>query len=207
MNICPQWIKKYFPNLILIIFTALIFSDIILFRKKWRVHMNVIIHDLENILPEQIFTSGDRHIVSDNGCIKNCIGCFGCWIKTPGVCVLKDGYENMGELLSKAGNVIIISRCYYGGYSPFVKNVLDRSISYLLPFFTIKKNETHHKQRYKSRFRLYVYFYGENISKNEAITAKKLVQANCTNFNVPKHEVLFFNSIEQLCKKVKTQWK
>ena len=99
--------------------------------------MNVIIHDLNDLQFQQFFSkiTGDTQIISNNGYIKNCIGCFGCWTKTPGQCVMKDGYENMGSILSQADTVTIISKCYYGGYSPFIKNVLDRSIPFLLPFF------------------------------------------------------------------------
>lgn len=98
--------------------------------------MNVIIHDLNNEQFELLFPelNNNSHIIFDNGTIKSCIGCFGCWIKTPGKCVIKDGYDNIGELFSKADKVIVISKCFYGGFSPFVKNVLDRSIAYMLPF-------------------------------------------------------------------------
>jgi len=27
------------------------------------------------------------------------------WIKTPGLCIIKDGFENMGELLSKCSRL------------------------------------------------------------------------------------------------------
>ncbi len=171
--------------------------------------MNVIIHDLERDFFHSIFSfeSEDVQIISDEGSIKNCIGCFGCWIKTPGECVLKDGYENMGRILSQADNVIVISRCCYGGYSPFVKNVFDRSISYLLPFFKIKRNETHHKQRYQNTFRFSVYFYGEHILEQEMKTARDLIKANSINFHVQEHEILFFSSLSELCNEVKAQWK
>lgn len=55
--------------------------------------MNILIHDLDNDLFVSLFpgTYKDVHIISDNGSIQHCIGCFGCWIKTPGKCVLNDG--------------------------------------------------------------------------------------------------------------------
>lgn len=164
--------------------------------------MNVIIHDLANEQFQILFpnTAKDTCVISDTGRIGNCIGCFGCWIKTPGQCVLKDGYEHMGELLSNSDEVIIISQCYYGGYSPFVKNVLDRSISILLPFFVIRKNETHHKHRYKNEFKLSVCFYGDSISQSEMETAKKLVKANCVNLYVPQCKVHFYNSLKDICR-------
>lgn len=166
--------------------------------------MNVIIHDLTDLQFQQMFPqiTGDTQIISNNGYIKNCVGCFGCWIKTPGQCVMKDGYENMGSILSQADIVTIISKSCYGGYSPFVKNVLDRSISFLLPFFKVIDNETHHKPRYKKSFQLSVYFYGEHITQSERDTAKNMVDRNSINFNVSKHNVTFFKFIEQLCETI-----
>lgn len=166
--------------------------------------MNLLIHDLSNEQFQTLFpkTNNDAYIISDTGTIRHCVGCFGCWIKTPGKCVLKDGYDNMGELLSKSEKVSIISQCFYGSYSPFVKNVLDRSIPWLLPFFKIRNNETHHKRRYRNNFQLAVHFYGENITIEERETAKKLVKANCINFNVENYEISFSKSFEELGREV-----
>lgn len=166
--------------------------------------MDILIHDLKDEEFQSFFSKAYNNvrIISDTGTMRRCIGCFGCWIKTPGKCVLKDGYGNMGELLSKSEKVTIISRCFYGSYSPFVKNVLDRSIPYLLPFFKIKNNETHHKRRYQNNIELDVHFYGENITAEEEETAKKLVKANCTNFYVKNYEISFSKSLEELSGKV-----
>ena len=67
--------------------------------------------------------------------IHPCIGCFGCWVKTPGKCVIHDGYEDTGIDMSKCGELILIGRCCYGGESPFVKMVQDRALSYIHPDF------------------------------------------------------------------------
>lgn len=168
--------------------------------------MNLIIHDMEKAQFEALFPNIDKNakIICDNGNIKSCIGCFGCWIKTPGRCVIHDGYENTGSDFSKADNVIIISKCTYGSYSPFIKNVLDRAISYMLPSFEIINNETHHKQRYERTFHYHVFFYGNDITKEEKATAEKLVQANSINYHVKSFEVHFFNSADALCGKVES---
>lgn len=166
--------------------------------------MNVIIHDLETEQFQMLFPhlNQDTQIIYDNGKIKHCIGCFGCWIKTPGTCVIKDGYEHIGAILAKADDVTIISQCLYGGYSPFIKNIFDRSISYVLPFFKTVKGETHHQPRYPNQYRLFVYFYGDNILSQEKLTAQKLVEANGNNFNVSQYTVSFYNSINDLSKEV-----
>lgn len=165
--------------------------------------MGIVIHDLDNKQFQTLFPeiNKDMYIISDSGSIRNCIGCFGCWIKTPGQCVIKDSYDNMGELLSQADTVIIISKCCYGGYSPFVKNVLERSISYQLPFFKTKNKETHHKPRYKNNLKFRVYFYGEHISPQEMDTAKSLIKANAVNFHVSDYEISFCKSPSQLCRR------
>jgi len=166
--------------------------------------MKLIIHDLPEDMAKTLFShhSSDYKIISGCADITPCMGCFGCWIKTPGKCVLKDGYDNMGELLGKSEKVTVISQCFYGCYSPFVKNVLDRSISWLLPFFKIRNNETHHKRRYQNNIWIAVHFYGENITREERETAEKLVKANCANLYVKNYEISFSNSLENLCKKV-----
>ncbi|BCJ94074.1 hypothetical protein acsn021_16430 [Anaerocolumna cellulosilytica] len=154
--------------------------------------MRMIIHDLDGTVLNKISKSaGEDIVITDDGSLHPCIGCFGCWIKTPAVCVIRDKYQNMGELISKCEEVIIISKCCYGGYSPVVKNVLDRSISYIHPYFRIVNKEMHHKQRYQRSFQLRVIFYGEDMTDNEKKTAKYLVRANSLNLSCQVKEVLF----------------
>lgn len=163
--------------------------------------MNMIIHDLTDERFRAAFSQipSDTAVISDNGAVQTCAGCFGCWIKTPGVCVLKDGYENMGALLSRTDRLIIISECCFGGYSPFVKTVLDRSISYLLPFFKTIDNETHHQQRYRKDLTLSVYFYGGSVSPREIETANELVKANSKNFYISDYKTAFYEQPEDFC--------
>ena len=158
--------------------------------------MVLVIHDLQpeewrkiNNLPN------DAQVICNNGNIKQCIGCFGCWIKTPGQCVLCDEYQKMGELLGETTELVIISKCSFGCYSSFVKNVLDRSISYILPYFVLRKKEMHHKSRYVNRLKIQVFFYGEEITEEEKKTANKLVMANAINLNATVKKVAFSSDI------------
>jgi multimeric flavodoxin WrbA len=157
-------------------------------------------HDLSEMdFKQMAFSINDEiTIVSNSRKINPCVGCYGCWIKTPGICMMKDGYQNFGQLFSKTNDVVVISECVYGGYSPFIKNVWDRSISYLLPYFTKKENETHHKMRYDSAFALSVHFYNDKgISPSEKDTAQKLIKANSISFDTAP-QTYFYNSIEEL---------
>ncbi|MEQ8197814.1 MAG: flavodoxin family protein [Clostridiaceae bacterium] len=160
--------------------------------------MKLIIHDLSKEQAERILPK-DKNIcvISDNGKIHHCMGCFGCWIKTPAECAIKDDYSNTGELLSKCDELIIISQCFYGGFSPFVKNVIDRGISYVHPYFVIRNDEMHHRRRYDNHINLHVCFYGANITEKEKRTAEDLVHANSVNFGCNLKEVLFASNAEE----------
>ena len=161
--------------------------------------MKVVIHDLDKKAWSKLAkVPSDVKVISDNGTIKRCVGCFGCWVKTPGQCVIADDYQKMGEVLGSTEELVIISHCSFGGYSSFVKNVLERSISYVLPYFEMRGDEMHHKARYENHIRMRVYFYGDDITEVEKETAKKLVEANASNFQAIVDEVAFVSAPEEL---------
>ena len=157
--------------------------------------MKLIITDIENF---RIQIRGEHKIIKPNGNMRHCIGCFGCWGKTPGKCVLHDGYEETGGDMGKCMELILVSRCYYGGVSPFVKMVQDRAISYLHPDFVIRKGEMHHKRRYKNVMTLSLYLYGKDITDREKETARELLKANADNYDSLVKDVYFYQSVEEL---------
>lgn len=157
--------------------------------------MKLIITDMENF---NIPVEGEYEVIKLGGDIRHCIGCFGCWTKTPGKCIIHDGYEGTGVLMGKCTEMIMISRCYYGSVSPFVKMVQDRAISYIQADFVIRKGEMHHKRRYKNVITLSAHLYGENITDTEKETARELLQANADNYDGLVKDVYFYKSIEEL---------
>ena len=155
----------------------------------------LIIHDI----PAEIiagFTDTSEDILIDaNQIHRYCIGCFGCWLKTPGTCIIKDGFENMGKRLSEVSEFILISKATFGSYSSAVKNVLDRSISYVLPFFEIRNGEMHHGARYFNDLRISAVFYG-HLTGGEKRTAESLLKANAVNLNAELGKVHFVENME-----------
>lgn len=164
--------------------------------------MRLIIHDLTSDQAESLGLSNSsnaKDIIIDSS-IQNhfCTGCFGCWLKTPGKCVIKDHYQNMGQNLSKVDELLIISKSTFGSYSSAVKNVLDRSISYVQPFFVIRKGEMHHKERYHKNLGISAIFYGSDITEAEKETSRNLVAANVLNLNGTVGSVHFIEKIEDI---------
>ena len=143
------------------------------------------------------YTNEDDILVNASDIHRYCIGCFGCWLKTPGTCIIWDGFEDMGKRLSQVSEFILISKATFGSYSSAGKNVLDRSISYVLPFFEIRNGEMHHGERYHNALTISALFYG-HMTENEKRTAQNLVKANAVNLNAALGKVHFVEGMEDV---------
>ena len=83
--------------------------------------------------------------------IAYCLGCFGCWVQTPGECVIKDYETEIVKHLVQSDLVIYFTPITFGGYSSILKKAIDRQISRVLPYFTKVNGEIHHTQRYEKQ--------------------------------------------------------
>ena len=159
--------------------------------------MQLVIHDLTTEAWDRIKDRyPDAAVVSDSGGIRPCVGCFGCWNKDPGRCVIDDGYGDMGYLIHHAAEVTVISRYTYGGFSGFVKNVFDRCLAYVLPQFELAGGETHHKRRYDEVKPFTFIFYGHDLSEEEKESARRYVRAVCANMRSAVRDVRFIECEE-----------
>lgn len=157
----------------------------------------IIIHDLDVNYQHLLPDLNDCFIIDANTKAANCIGCFGCWLKTPGVCILKDSFQYLGAVIPQGKELIIITKNCYGGYSPSVKRVMDRSIAASTPFFTYRNRETHHTLRYSTRLKCKVFMYGE-ISALEKQIASELIAANGINMGWQDFTLTFLDDLRQL---------
>lgn len=92
-------------------------------------------------------TECDEIIVMDKN-IGTCLGCFGCWNKTPGVCVIKD---DMKEVLGKilwADIVIWSFGLYYFNVPGKMKILIDRQLPLALPFMVSESESGGHPMRF-----------------------------------------------------------
>ena len=157
--------------------------------------MNLLIHDLgEHAFPEP---DGDFTVINTAVPAAPCRGCFQCWTKNPGYCVYGDAFQHGGAAMGSSERVVIVSRICYGGYSPAVKRFLDRGISDCLPFLTFRKGMTYHAERYGTRRKLTVYFYG-GCSGFERETAREYVARHAANMAADAYRVFFAERLEEL---------
>lgn len=164
--------------------------------------MKLILHDFKpeesKKLPQPI--KHKVEVFSATPMIKTCTGCYGCWIKTPGQCVIEDRGQQFLKLVDEADEWHIISRLLYGQLAPEVKAVMDRSIGYMLPFFEDSKGEQHHPTRYpdkKIRVIYHLYYLGDNKPPDDEIeTMKKIIDANMLNLSIDDYDSHFYTGIE-----------
>ena len=81
--------------------------------------------------------------------IEHCRGCFACWTKTPGRCVIPDDMAGLIEKYVGADVVIWSFPLYYFGMPSKMKAFLDRLLPTNLPFMTVNGDGTSgHPARY-----------------------------------------------------------
>lgn len=122
--------------------------------------------------------------------IQPCLGCFGCWGKTPGSCVItSDEANSIARSEVNADAVILVSKITYGGFSADIKAFLDRSIQNILPFFETYHGEMHHEMRY-DRFPIWIAVGYGDVTSEERHVFVQLAERNALNMRPPKHLAL-----------------
>lgn len=122
--------------------------------------------------------------------IANCMGCFGCWVKTPGRCVIRDEATKIYPLVAKSDKVMYVSRLYCGGYDIPMKRIMERGIPVQKAFIRIYENETHHVQRDVLPKKAVIVAYGD-ISEDEKNIFRRLIERNAKNQNFSQWKIVF----------------
>lgn len=140
--------------------------------------------------------------------IENCVGCFGCWTKTPGKCVIRDDAVSVYPLIAKSREVLYISHVKYGGYDTIMKTMLERAIPIQQAFIRELDRETHHVQRAVSLKRATIIAYGE-LDQDEKEVFCQLVERNAKNMNFDSYHIIFSseNELEKIAKREVEKWK
>jgi multimeric flavodoxin WrbA len=135
--------------------------------------------------------------------ISPCTGCFGCWIKTPGICVINDDAIDVTRKIVQSDLLVLLTPVIFGGYSSELKKALDRSIGIMLPYFTKIQGKIHHKKRYKIYPRLIAIGMLPDSDPDQKRIFKTLFARNVINAHAPGYGVLVLvrNSDKKLIKK------
>jgi multimeric flavodoxin WrbA len=119
--------------------------------------------------------------------LAHCLGCFNCWIKTPGMCVEADAGREIAKAIVRSDVTVFFTPVTFGGYSPQLKKMVDRLVQIASPFFQMDHGEVHHPPRYAHRPRLLVVGVQRQPNPHEAHIFKTLAGRNAINFHPPSY--------------------
>lgn len=122
--------------------------------------------------------------------IANCVGCFGCWTKTPGKCVIRDDAVQVYPRIAASDRLMYVSRVRYGSYDTIMKTMLERAIPVQQAFIRLHHGETHHVQRDVALKEAVVVGYGD-LSAEEQDIFRQLIARNANNMNFAQYRVVF----------------
>ena len=80
--------------------------------------------------------------------IAHCMGCNQCWLKTPGICAIKDDYEIILKKLVQADNLWLVSDTHFGFLNYKGKRVMDRIVPLLNMTIGFRDGWMRHELRY-----------------------------------------------------------
>jgi multimeric flavodoxin WrbA len=87
--------------------------------------------------------------------IKHCLGCYSCWVSSPGKCVLSDDMERLLLLFLEAETIVFSTPLNSYGINSYLKIFLDRTLPLTMPGFTISegliRNRLRHSQRWPKK--------------------------------------------------------
>lgn len=109
-----------------------------------------ILSNISSIIISELSGAGwdVEPLILRNMKIAYCVGCFNCWVKTPGECRFKDDGAKIARSFIQSDLTIFLTPVTFGGYSSMLKKGLDRIICVISPFFMKINGEVHHQKRY-----------------------------------------------------------
>ena len=116
--------------------------------------MTLVLNTLDGVDAEQIkelLAAKDSEVEIVNTAemkIMHCVGCNMCWLKTPGVCAIKDDYEIILKKLVAADGFWVVTDTKFGFIDYRGKRALDRIVPMLNMYIEIRDGWERHQLRY-----------------------------------------------------------
>ncbi len=128
-----------------------------------------------------------------------CKGCFGCWIKKPGECVINDMMTQINRSVMNSDVVIYLSPIIFGQFSANIKNTVDRSLPNMLPFFETRPDgSSTHPPRYDTHPKQIIIGYGDMVSDEDKLLFIDVTKKHRRNIEVLISQELAENITEAL---------
>lgn len=125
--------------------------------------------------------------------IKDCIGCWSCWWKSPGKCALNDNAYQLYKDYINSDEVVILFHTENGFIDGKGKTFLDRLIQHYLPYIKLRNGECNHLKRYDKYPVINFYFEKSGLSNEEVNVIKNYLARTAYHFQSICKELLYEN--------------
>ena len=139
--------------------------------------------------PLEIVRLGDKSITA-------CIGCWNCWVKTPGRCVMKDEMAEVYPNYVNSDTVILLMDTAQGFISHQAKAFLDRTIPHYHPYIEIVDGECHHVARYKNYPDMVFYYDTEGLTNQEEQVIEDYLYRTAYHFQSKAYRIVKDGSLQ-----------
>lgn len=92
--------------------------------------------------------------------LRPCIGCNACWLVTPGICSIRDGYEELLKAYLQFDTVVFLSGTALNFVDHRMKNVIDRLLPLVTMYIHIVDGQCRHVPRYDKKLRFGLLYSG-----------------------------------------------
>ena len=89
-----------------------------------------------------------------------CIGCNACWLVTPGICSVHDGYEELLKAYLEYDDVFFLAGTSLNFVDHRMKNVIDRTLPLATMYIHIVDGQCRHVPRYDKTLRFGLLYSG-----------------------------------------------
>ena len=92
--------------------------------------------------------------------LRPCIGCNACWLVTPGICAVKDGYEELLKAYLAYDATVFLSGTALNFVDYRMKNVIDRTLPLVTMYTHVVDGQFRHVPRYDKKLRFGLLYAG-----------------------------------------------
>lgn len=139
--------------------------------------------------PLEVVKLGDKSITA-------CIGCWSCWLKTPGRCVMKDQMAEFYPKYVNSDTVIILMDTAQGFINYQAKAFFDRTIPHYNPYIELVDGECHHVARYKNYPDIVFYYDTEGLTNEEEQVIEDYLYRTAYHFQSKAYRIVKDGSLQ-----------
>ncbi len=119
------------------------------------------------------------------GDLAFCKGCFNCWVKKPGECVIGDDISRINRTAMNSDVVLLLCPVVFGQFSANMKSVVDRWLPNMLPFFKTRPDgSTMHPPRYDDYPKQIMIGFADDLSAEDMVLFSDITKKHRTNVDV-----------------------